>query len=56
MAGGQPISMKNLKEVRKFTNKHGIKIFLDMTRVAENAWFIKKRGSMVMRINLLRLL
>lgn len=43
MAGGQPISMKNLKEVRKFTSKHGIKIFLDMTRVAENAWFIKTR-------------
>ncbi len=43
MAGGQPISMKNLKDVRKFTAKHGIKIFLDMTRVAENAWFIKTR-------------
>jgi tyrosine phenol-lyase len=43
MAGGQPISIKNLKEVRKFTSKHGIKIFLDMTRVAENAWFIKTR-------------
>ena len=43
MAGGQPISMKNLKDVRKFTAKHGIKIFLDMTRVAENAWFVKSR-------------
>ena len=43
MAGGQPISMKNLREVRKLTRKHGIRIFLDMTRVAENAWFIKTR-------------
>ncbi len=43
MAGGQPISMRNLKDVRRFTAKHGIKIFLDMTRVAENAWFIKTR-------------
>ncbi|MCH8495612.1 MAG: tyrosine phenol-lyase [Balneolales bacterium] len=43
MAGGQPISMKNLKEVRALTNKYGIKIVHDMTRVAENAWFIKDR-------------
>ncbi len=43
MAGGQPISMQNLKEVRKLTKKHGIKIIHDMTRVAENAWFIKIR-------------
>lgn len=43
MAGGQPISLGNLKELRKLTNKHGIKIILDMTRVAENAWFIKQR-------------
>ena len=38
MAGGQPISMKNLKEVRKLTNKYNIKIVHDMTRVAENAY------------------
>lgn len=43
MAGGQPISLGNLKEVRKLTEKHGIPIIHDMTRVAENAWFIKKR-------------
>lgn len=43
MAGGQPISLGNLKALRKLTNKHGIKIILDMTRVAENAWFIKQR-------------
>lgn len=43
MAGGQPISMQNLKELHALTRKHGIKIIHDMTRVAENAWFIKER-------------
>ncbi|CAN5294019.1 tyrosine phenol-lyase [soil metagenome] len=43
MAGGQPVSMNNLKALRKLTTKHGIRIILDMTRVAENAWFIKDR-------------
>ena len=43
MAGGQPISLKNLKELRKLTKKHGIKIMLDMTRIAENAYFIQQR-------------
>ncbi len=43
MAGGQPISMKNLKELRAFTQKHGIRVILDMTRIAENAYFIQQR-------------
>jgi tyrosine phenol-lyase len=43
MAGGQPISIQNLKEVRAFTKKHNIRIIHDMTRVAENAYFIKLR-------------
>ncbi len=43
MAGGQPISLENLKALRELTNKHGIRIIHDMTRVAENAYFIKKR-------------
>lgn len=43
MAGGQPISMKNLKELRDYTHKHGIAIIHDMTRVAENAYFIQQR-------------
>ncbi len=43
MAGGQPISIENLKELRAFTKKHGIRIIHDMTRVAENAYFIKQR-------------
>ena len=43
MAGGQPISLKNLRALRKLTSKYGIRIIHDMTRVAENAWFIKQR-------------
>ena len=43
LAGGQPVSMGNLKELRALTNKHGIKIMLDMTRIAENAYFIQQR-------------
>lgn len=43
MAGGQPISMKNLRELRDYTQKHGLRIIHDMTRVAENAYFIQQR-------------
>ena len=43
MAGGQPISIQNLKALRKLTDKYMIKIMHDMTRVAENAYFIKLR-------------
>lgn len=43
MAGGQPISMENLKELRKYTQENGIRIILDMTRVAENAYFIQQK-------------
>ena len=43
MAGGQPISLENMKAVRKLTAKHGIKIIFDATRAVENAYFIKLR-------------
>lgn len=43
MAGGQPISMENIKAVRQLTYKYGIKIILDATRAVENAYFIKMR-------------
>lgn len=43
MAGGQPVSMQNMKEVKALTVKHGIKVILDMTRIAENAYFIQQR-------------
>ena len=43
MAGGQPISLGNLKAVRAWCDKHGITLVHDMTRVAENAHFIQQR-------------
>ena len=43
MAGGQPVSMANLKELRAFCNRYGIKIMLDNTRTVENAYFIQQR-------------
>lgn len=41
--GGQPVSMKNIIEVRKVTEKYNIPFFFDAARFSENAWFIKKR-------------
>ncbi len=43
MAGGQPVAMANLKEVREYCLKHGIRVVLDATRAVENAYFIKVR-------------
>ncbi|MDD4657776.1 MAG: tyrosine phenol-lyase [Eubacteriales bacterium] len=43
LAGGQPVSMANMKAVRELTAKHGIKVFFDATRFAENAYFIKEQ-------------
>ncbi len=43
MAGGQPVSMENLRLVHQFSKKHGIRVILDATRLVENAWFIKVR-------------
>jgi len=43
MAGGQPVSMANLREVQALAHKHGIKVILDATRGAENAYFIQQR-------------
>ncbi|MBK6832798.1 MAG: tyrosine phenol-lyase [Bacteroidetes bacterium] len=43
LAGGQPISMANLRGLRAYTKKHNIRIIHDMTRVAENAYFIQQR-------------
>lgn len=43
MAGGQPFSMANLRELHACCRKHGILIMLDATRTIENAWFIKRR-------------
>ncbi|MGZ5354371.1 MAG: tyrosine phenol-lyase [Actinomycetota bacterium] len=43
MAGGQPISLANLRRVRAVADDHGIPVILDATRAVENAWFIKER-------------
>jgi tyrosine phenol-lyase len=43
MAGGQPVSMANVKALRTLCDRHGIRTFLDATRLAENAFFIQER-------------
>lgn len=43
MAGGQPVSMENIKALRALCDKHGVKIYLDATRMMENAYFIQQR-------------
>ena len=43
LAGGQPVSMKNMKEVRELTARYGIRVFYDATRCVENAFFIKEQ-------------
>ena len=43
MAGGQPVSMENVKALRQLCDKYGIRIYLDATRMMENAFFIQER-------------
>lgn len=42
-AGGQPVSMENIKGVSALAKKYGIKLLIDSARFAENAYFIKTR-------------
>ncbi|MFW6131125.1 MAG: tryptophanase [Candidatus Aminicenantaceae bacterium] len=41
--GGQPVSLKNIKDTSRLCRKYGIPFFFDACRFAENAYFIKKR-------------
>ncbi|MHA1914193.1 MAG: tryptophanase [Promethearchaeota archaeon] len=43
MAGGQPVSMQNLRKLRKFCDDYKLKIIFDATRSSENAYFIRER-------------
>ncbi len=42
-AGGQPVSMENIRQVSALCKKYGIPLYFDAARFAENAYFIKKR-------------
>jgi tryptophanase len=41
--GGQPVSLENLRGVRKLCDRFEVPLFLDACRFAENAWFVKQR-------------
>jgi len=41
--GGQPVSLANLRAARDVCHSHGVPLFLDAARFAENSWFVKMR-------------
>lgn len=42
-SGGQPVSMENMKAVRRICDKHGVMMVIDGCRIAENSYFVKHR-------------
>jgi tyrosine phenol-lyase len=43
MAGGQPVSMANVRDLRALCDRYGIRLYLDATRMVENCFFIQER-------------
>jgi tryptophanase len=43
--GGQPVSLENLRAVRAVCDRHGVLLFLDAARHAENAWLARERDA-----------
>ncbi|MGL4648858.1 MAG: tryptophanase, partial [Caldilineaceae bacterium] len=43
MAGGQPVSMENVRSLRTLCDHYGVRLYLDATRLAENSFFIQER-------------
>jgi tryptophanase len=42
-SGGQPVSMANLTATAAVCRRHGVPLFLDAARFAENAWLVTRR-------------
>ena len=43
--GGQPVSMANVRQVRQVCRRHGVPLFFDACRFAENSYFVQQRES-----------
>ena len=52
MAGGQPVSMDNMREVYSYCSPLGVPVFFDATRAVENAYFIQKRDPRYHRVHI----